>query len=65
MLYLVRIAELDPSNPNEGRIEIRPYGGGGDWEAICNHGWGDVDAQVACRHMGFTGPSTFIPHAVE
>ena len=38
------------TNEWEGRIEIKHHG---DWRTICNEGWDDIDANVACRELGF------------
>ena len=37
---------------NAGRVEIR-YGG--VWGTVCAHGWDRVDADVACKWLGYTG----------
>ena len=36
----------------EGRIEICSKER--MWKKVCNDGWGDTDAQVVCRQLGFS-----------
>lgn len=38
------------TNEWEGRVEIKHHG---NWRTICDHGWDDIDATVACRQLGF------------
>ena len=40
----------------EGAVEIS-YNG--TWSGICSQGWDDVDAAVACRHLGLVGGTAF------
>ena len=40
------------SSPYEGHIELRVEGSD-LWGTVCNNGWDEQDAAVACRQMGF------------
>ena len=42
---------------NEGSVELRRTGG--SWGLVCDDFWGDIDAHVFCRSLGFrTGNAT-------
>lgn len=40
---------LNPG-PHIGRLE---YYYRGEWGAVCDNGWGNIDAIVACRQLGY------------
>lgn len=40
------------NNPYEGRVEVCINR---KWGTVCNRGWRDVDARVACRKLGYNG----------
>ena len=45
------------SSPYEGIVEVCH---GGNYGTICDEGWDDVDASVACRRAGFFGKCSFV-----
>ena len=50
MQYGIRL--VDGASENEGRLEVQISG---VWGTICDNMWNFVDADVACRQLGFSG----------
>ena len=46
---------VDTTSSMQGNLEV--LGWDGVWRSVCNKGWGQVDAQVLCNQLGFTGPA--------
>ena len=38
----------------EGRVEMCDEG---EWKSICDRKWGDEEAEVVCRQLGYTNVS--------
>ncbi|OWF48483.1 neurotrypsin-like [Mizuhopecten yessoensis] len=43
-----------------GRLEVKVTG---VWGTICNKGWTNANARVACRHLGFSGTVNSLLHS--
>ena len=43
---------MNGQNEFEGRVEVCQHG---QWRTVCNDGWGNEEAEVVCRQLGFSG----------
>ena len=46
---------MDGYSNMEGRVEVCLSG---VWGTVCSNGWTAVDANVACRQLGYSGSGT-------
>jgi len=49
MTFTVRL--VGGNSSHEGRLEVYHNG---VWASVCDHGFTDTEASVACRSLGFT-----------
>ena len=47
---------VNGSTPFEGRIEIC---NNRRWGTVCDDAWGTIDANIACRQLGFSGTGEY------
>ena len=50
------------SSANEGRIEICHSR---TWSTVCDIGWDNTDAAVACRQAGYTGDGEHAEYVIS
>ena len=48
-----RYGEVRLSHTTEGRVMICYEE---EWKTVCDHGWGNKEAQVVCRQLGHHNP---------
>lgn len=49
-VVLVGVRLSDGVSPNQGRVEVFDEG---EWQTMCGLGWGNAEATVVCRLLGF------------
>ena len=51
-----RIRLRDSTASMNGRVEVCLNG---DWGTVCDNGWTTIDANVACRQLGYSGSGIY------
>ena len=41
---------MEVQNKFKGLVDVCQDG---EWKTVCNQGWGDMEAKVVCRQLGF------------
>ena len=48
---------MDGRNEYEGRVEVCH---GGEWKTVCDRMWREEEAEVVCRQLNYSNPSSII-----